>query len=654
VSDRVDLSEFVGAFVAEADELITASNGYLLELDGAGGTGKPKVVRDLFRALHTIKGLAAMIGVEPIVEIAHGLETLLRTADRGGGQLGRGAIEVSLQGVKAIGERVRSVADGKAVAPAPKALLDAIGSTEASSEDVVVAPTVDTIWDARLSTSERQQLAEALRSGRPTFTLTFVPSETLASRGITIAPVRARLAQLGEIVKVAPRTLLDASGAQAGLAFDVLLISSASTAELAEATASRIEDVVPLRMDVAVGADQPIAPAEEEPAKATMGKAVVRVDLARLDELQDQLSLMIVSRFRLAREIAALAARGVDTRALREIAELQQRQLRDLRKALLAARMVRVAEVLEPLSLLVRSLARSSHKEVRLEIDARDAELDKTVADRLLPAMIHLVRNSVDHALEPDREALGKPAAGTIRVTCAQVAGNQLELIVEDDGRGIDRAKIAARARRPIANEIELLDALCAPGFSTRDTASQTSGRGLGMDIVKRIAVADLGGELTLTTEVGRGTRFKLRVPLSIAIIDVFSFECGPQAFVVPVAAIDEIFELEEAGTTTPGGRVQLVERRGVAVPLLSLGVVLAIDAGTHARKALLTRRNGEPVAFAVDRMLGRHEVVVRPVDDPLVHWPGIAGATDLGDGKPTLVLDLAELAIAVRHGGVS
>ncbi|HET9623585.1 MAG TPA: ATP-binding protein, partial [Kofleriaceae bacterium] len=421
-------------------------------------------------------------------------------------------------------------------------------------------------------------------------------------------------------------------------------------------------EVVPLA-PAAPAAAAPIAAPEPEASEAAapIGRSVVRVELARLDELQDQLSLLIVSRFRLERELAAHAALGHDVRGLREVAELQARQLRDLRRALLKARMVRVAEVLEPLTLLVRSVARSSHKDVRLELDARDAELDKTVADRLLPAMVHLVRNAVDHAIEPpaDREAAGKPRTGTIRVTCTQIAGNQLELAIEDDGRGIDRAQIARRAQRPIESDDALLDVLATPGFSTRDTVTHTSGRGLGMDIVQRIAVRDLGGDLALTTRPGLGTRFTMRVPLTIAIIDVFSFVCGPQAFAVPVAAIDEIFELEDAGVMPPrdraaGPSVALLERRGTAMPLLALGAVLAIDDGGRARKALVTRRNGEPIAFAVDRMLGRHEVVVRPIDDPLVDVPGISGATDLGDGRPTLVLDLGELALLSREGAAA
>jgi two-component system chemotaxis sensor kinase CheA len=517
--------------------------------------------------------------------------------------------------------------------------------------------------DARLSASERAQLSAALDGGTPAWMLSFAPSEDNAARGITIGTVRARLATLGDIVKVTPRTLTAASGAQAGIAFDILLVSRTPREVLAGAIASSIDSVV----EVSPPPPPPPAVASELPVRehvgddgddaAPIGRAVVRVELGRLDELQDQLSLLIVSRFRLEREIAAHAERGHDVRGLRQVSDLQGRQLRDLRRAILRARMVRVAEVLEPLSLLIRSLSRSAEKSIRLEVDARDSELDKAVADRLLPAMVHLVRNAVDHAIEPvaERAARGKQTTGTIRVACTEIAGNHLELVVQDDGRGIDRAAIARRADRAISDDATLLDVLCSAGFSTRDVATRTSGRGLGMDIVRRIAVADLGGELRIASELGVGTTFTLRVPLTIAIVEVFSFECGRQPFVVPVASIEEIFEIGEAGVTPPnasGGRSQvaLIERRGRVIPVFSLGVELALDDGAAARKALVIRRNGEPIAFSIDRMLGRQEVVVRPVDDPLVHAPGIAGATDLGDGRPTLVLDLGELGLATRE----
>jgi two-component system chemotaxis sensor kinase CheA len=686
VTEGVDLREFVAGFIAESDELIAAANAALLDIEAANLAGmlRPRSVRDLFRALHTIKGLAGMIGVEPIVELAHDLESLVRTADRTGGALAREAVDVSLRGIAAIAERVRAVAGHQVPASIPAELLDAIAAVAGAGgrSRQGAPPTAPPVsrgenapgWDAGLTQGDRRQLAAGSRAGRRAWRLSFVPSEANAGRGVTIGSVRARLAELGDVIKVLPRAT---PGQASGIAFDLLVVSDASAETLAQAAATTTADqVVEL-----IAPLEPRPGASEEPSDAMpgsspgtgdagprdnggamLGRALVRVELARLDELQDQLSLLIVSRFRLEREIAALAERGVDVRALREIANLQGRQLRDLRRGILRARMVRVAEVLEPLALLVRSLARTAQKEIRLELDARDAELDKGVADRLLPALVHLVRNAVDHAIEPgdERMALGKPRAGTVKVSCCDVGGNRLELVVQDDGRGIDRRAIAARAGRSVDSDADLLEVLTSPGFSTRDVATRTSGRGLGMDIVRRIATADLGGELEVSTAPGAGTAFTLRVPLTIAVVEVFSFVCGGQTFVVPVSSVEEILELREGQGMLPpaapgaSSPVRLVERRGQAIPLRSLGTLLAIDGGADAHKAIVIRRQGAPVGFTVDRMLGRHEVVVRPVEDLLVKVPGIAGSTDLGDGSPTLVLDLYALGARSAERPVS
>ncbi|MEO8698558.1 MAG: chemotaxis protein CheW [Kofleriaceae bacterium] len=664
MTDHIDLQEFVGAFVVESEELVAVANAALLEVEAANATNtlKPRAVRDLFRALHTIKGLAGMIGVEPIVEIAHGLETLIRTADRAGGVLGKAAVDVSLRGVAAIAERVQAVARGETPAPAPVRLVEAIEQADAKPTTVVAPPAVVTEWDSRLTAGERQHLATGLASGQRAWKITFVPSEDNAAKGVTIATVRARVMAIGEIVKVLPRAT---PGAAASLAFDLLVVSTATPAALADAGATTEAELAEVVAPAAAPAatSEPAIELDElvaAPGSNALGRGVVRVELARLDDLQEQLSLLTVSRFRLERELAMLAEHGTDVRRIREVATLQGRQLRDLRRAILRARMVRVAEVLEPLPLLVRSLTRGSPKEVRLELDTRDAELDKAVADRLLPALVHLVRNAVDHAIEtPDeRVASGKSRAGTVRVTCSEEGANRIAVVVEDDGRGIDRETVGRRSNRSVENDAELLDVITTPGFSTRTEATRTSGRGLGMDIVRRIAVNELGGELALATTLGAGSRFTLRVPLTIAVVDVFSFECGPQAFVVPVSMVEEIFELAPDQIMAPPAsrepRIHLLERRGRALPLLSLGVVLAIDSGAGARKAMVVRQNGEAIGFTVDRMLGRHEVVVRPIDDPLVSVPGVAGATDLGDGQPTLVLDLAALGARVRERRMS
>jgi two-component system, chemotaxis family, sensor kinase CheA len=293
---------------------------------------------------------------------------------------------------------------------------------------------------------------------------------------------------------------------------------------------------------------------------------------------------------------------------------------------------------------------RSTGKQVRLNIEAGSAELDKAVAERVFPAIVHLVRNAIDHAIEPpaERRARGKPEHGLVTVSCFEHSNNELELRVVDDGRGMDAAEIARKAGRSTPrNDKELLELITLPGFSTVEQANSSSGRGMGMEIVKRIAVGTLGGSLGLRTAPQQGSVFTLRIPLSISIVDSFAFMCGSESFVVPVSMVEEIIELDLAHVHAPpaprgeSGVIRIIERRGEAVPLVSLANLFAMPLGAPAGKALLVRRNDEPFAFAIDRMLGQQEIVVRPLEDPLVKVTGVTGATDLGDGKPTLVLDL-------------
>jgi two-component system chemotaxis sensor kinase CheA len=401
---------------------------------------------------------------------------------------------------------------------------------------------------------------------------------------------------------------------------------------------------------------------EDEPEDGELRlRGVVRVDVARLDDALERLSALIVTRFRLTRAIATLTASGVNTRDLVQIMNDNARQLRDLRAAIFRVRMVPVSELLDRLPLLVRGLRRATDRLVRLELDGGATELDKAVAERLFPAIVHLIRNAVDHAIEPpdERRRRDKPEEGLLRVACSARSNTRLELSISDDGRGIAREDVARRAGRDVPrSDAALLDLLCLPGLSTRDVATTTSGRGMGMDIVKR-TVDQLGGELLLRTEPGVGTTFTLRVPLTLSIVDAFSFECGAQRFVVPVSMVEEIVEIDSIRMTrgpvdsrsTDLG-IAMIQRRGEAVPFLSLASLFRIgDGATQARKALVVRRGGEALAFGVDRMLGQQEVVVRPLEDALVRAPGIAGATDLGDGKPTLVLDLVALGAALSTG---
>lgn len=665
----VEREAFLDGYLAEVEEHLAAIARHLIAIERAPAQPQPRAMRDIYRALHTIKGLSAMIGVDAIVAISHAMEGIARAADQAGGRLPAGAVDLLSQGMRAIEQRMRSVAARKLVAAAPTTLLDALGAL--AERPVAAAPPLpplhlDPVVAEKLTASEREQIVQGVAGGLWCSRVDFVPTPERAAAGLNITAVRERLARIGDLVRVLPIGRDKTADAPAGIAFALIVLHAGNDADLVEAVGGDASCVTPVAEPPSPDAAHLVAaalpPVDGDADDTVQAGKVVRVEVSRLDEALDRLSAMIVTRFRLARASAALAAAGGDTRALDEIIRESARQLRDLRGAIMRARMVSVSELLERVPLLVRGLVRATNKAVTVEIDAGRTELDKAVGERLFPAVVHLIRNAVDHAIEPEAEriARGKPAEGRLRVSCHDRASNQLELSISDDGAGIDRAAVARKAGRPVPeNDDALLELIATPGLSTAATTTATSGRGLGVDIVLR-TVRELGGELSMMTRAGYGTTFTMRVPLSITIIDAFSFTTRGHVFVIPVAMVEEVIEVDDARTTRGPQRagaaveVALIERRGAAVPLVDLAAAFGLPAGEggvppglHA-KALIVRRAGAPCAFRVDRMLGQHEVVVRPVSDPLVRVPGVTGSTDLGDGRPVLVVDLVALSAAI------
>jgi two-component system chemotaxis sensor kinase CheA len=662
VTSRVDLKEFLSAYLAEVEEQLQAANARLLEIEAFAREGKanPRAVRHLFRALHTIKGLSAMVGVEPAVALAHRMETALRVVDAAGARLAPASVDVLLQAIRAIEHRVRELSERKEVSPAPAAILDALEQLEPESAVLAAAPVtldLDPAIASKLAPFEIDLLVDGARSGRRAVRADFSPSPAKAERGFSINSVRERVSSLGEIIKVVPFSVAPSPDAPGGLTFAVLLLTSAADADIAAAVGvppKTIRDLAPPPPSLDAGApESSIFEEADDVEPALRRQNVVRVEVTRLDDAMEHLSTLTVTRSRLTRAVAQLTAAGVNTRDLQEIMREHARQLRDLRASFMRVRMVPVVEVVDRIPLLLRGLRRESKKQVRLQLDVGNAELDKGVAERLFPAIVHLVRNAVDHAVEEPAQRLraGKPAEATLRIACFARSNTRLELTVGDDGRGVDRASVARRVGRDLTSDAALLDALCRAGFSTRSEVTTTSGRGMGMDIVKRVVVDQLGGELSMKTEAGVGTTFTLRVPLTISIVDAFTLECGDERFVVPVSMVEEIFEIDHgrvrygpSSQAASRARAGVVERRGEAIPLVDLAAALSLRSGGPARQAVLVRRRGEPIAFGIQRVATQQEAVVRPLVDPLVQAPGVAGATDLGDGKATLVLDLIEL----------
>jgi two-component system, chemotaxis family, sensor kinase CheA len=658
----VDLSEFVSGFLAEAADHLRLINANLLLADAAARqrTTNPRAVRELFRSLHTMKGLAGMVGVEPIVDIAHAMERILRDAEQHGGRLSAQAIERLLQGNAAIAQSVNLLGMGKKPPEAAAELLELLDSVDAFGGVAPVSTRVlklDAAVLSKLNSSEVEQLT-GVSEPRRALRLIFRPSPELAASGITITAVREGLSRVAELVKVIPVTATE----DGALYFLLLIVSEAPVEEIAVAAQCRIEDVSTIATEAvsppSLAGDSAIVPIEPDGDDANSAN-MLRVDVRRVDAAMDGLGELLITRLRLTRAVAALRQRGVEVRELAEVAEDAERKLRDVRALVLGLRMISLSDLLDRLPILVRGLQTTTGKTARIRLDVGRFEVDKGVGERLWPVLVHLVRNAIDHGLESEAERvrLGKPNPGTIQVSCRRSHDSRLEITIEDDGSGVDAKRVAERAGRPLpANDEELLDLIARPGLSTRDTATATSGRGMGIEIVRRSVVNELGGALTLKSTPGVGTRFTLEVPVTVAVVDAFRLESAQQYFLVPVASVEEFVDVDESEVVRGPvvGRAvtnaAMLSKRGKTMPLIELSSLVGGDrSSAPSKKAVIVRRNEQWFAFGVDRLLGHHEVIVRRISDPLVDVSGVSGAADLGDGQPTLLLDL--LAFTRSYG---
>ena len=662
---EVDLSEFMDGFVGEASEHVRRCRRSLEAMADAlsAGGSDPAEARVLFRALHTIKGLAAMVSVEPIVQLTHAMENVLRDVQQAAGALPEQAVQPLEEGLDAVERALDTLRRGGTPAAPPVDLLRSLegieidAATDATRMQITL--TLEEAIVAKITPSDRAQLEAAIREGRNAYQVCFSPSPARLAAGLGITVLRQRLEEHGQIVRVLPRPVPRTDDTPGGLMFVLLVVTDLPRAALAEASGVDLDEILP-----AGERARAEAPRERDEADrgGSLDEGVVRVSVDRLDAAMTCLSQLLVARSRVDRAIDALE---LDSVALRELARergAEQRHVRDLRQAILSVRMVPMSELLESMPLIVRGMESMTQKRVRLERSGAGVEVDKDVATRLYPALIHLLRNAIDHGIESpaDRVSQGKPQEGHVFVRCSRTSAGQLQVEVGDDGGGIDPHVAARRAGVQLPrSERELLAILCRPGFSTRAAASTTSGRGMGMDVVAE-AVRELGGSLTLHNVHGRGTTFTIRVPLTLRIVESLVFRAAEQTYVAPVSAIDEVYSMEGARLLEPpaSGRssaVRMMERRGRAISYAPLASVLGITSAEHAAapsaQAIVVRHGGSPTAFGIDRLTGRREVVVKRLSDALVDLPGLSGSTDLGDGRPTLVLDLPALAERMGAG---
>jgi two-component system chemotaxis sensor kinase CheA len=380
---------------------------------------------------------------------------------------------------------------------------------------------------------------------------------------------------------------------------------------------------------------------------------IVRVDLSRLDDLMRIAGELVIQRSRL--EDRVQQADGA-SRSLKDVNLALARSLRDLREAITRIRLVPIAEIFTRMPFVVRDLARESGKKVRLVVEGQHTEIDKFLVERLKEPLLHLVRNAFSHGIETpaERTAAGKPAEGTIHLS-ATAEGESVSVEIRDDGRGLDPEKIVARAAAlnlPVPDYVDgaaLLALICAPGFSTREEADRASGRGVGMAVVQA-TVRELGGTLSLQFVPGGGTRFHLRLPLTLSIVNTFIVSAGPQTCAIPQSFIQEIVETDETQIKAIK-QTEVIAYRDGLLPLVRLRTLFG-DSSRSPRKTapvLVVQSDRGAAGLLVDRVHTQREVVVHPMKDPLIQVPGISGATELGDGRPVLILD----ALALTSGPV-
>jgi two-component system chemotaxis sensor kinase CheA len=654
----MDSGQFFGPFMddyfAECDEHLATLRRLLLELEegGAAPALAEERVRGIFRGLHTLKGLSGMVGFAEPEAVAHALEEWLRSAAPGGLPAPGASLDPLFEGAGLLErclEARRTASPPPEVEPFLARLRAAAPRTADAGAPHPAARAPDpAAAGLRLSPAEALRLDAALGRGDRLQDFEFIPTAELLARGTGVEAIRARLGALGEILHATPRVL---EGRGVAFRFLVALTGGAEPPE--EWRADGLAwDARPPAEEAAASATPPRV--VEAPAPGTVASSnVVRVDLARLDELLRLVGELVISRSRLGDLLRRGGnGAGISADALEDIDAGMERQLRELRDGVMRVRLVAVGEAFERMRFVVRDVANAAGKEVRVELRGQGTEIDKLVVERMMEPLLHLVRNAVSHGIETpaERVARGKPAQGRLLLAAA-AAGERVRVEVDDDGAGIDRDAVAARAARqglavpagPL-DDAALLDILCAPGFSTREVADLASGRGVGMDVV-RSTIRALGGELFLASEAGRGTRFSVELPLTLMIVDALLVRVGEQTMAVPQPALLEVVQVE-AGEVVTFENNEVVRYRDRVLPLLRLRRLFGTGGGAAPRSfpVLVVGTEAQPVGLAVDRIAGLREIVVRSLTDPLVAVPGIAAAAELGDGRVCLILDSAEL----------
>lgn len=638
--------QFLDDYFAESDEHLRSVRRNLLTLEDSlndGQTIEKNILNELFRSFHTLKGISAMANVSVAETLAHYMESYLRLLRDGQTSLTEDGLNALIESTKKLEEIVDARRTDSEI-PGIEAEINLLESFTDAAEASVDNSPVET---------EPSQIQES-STDNSLYLFTFAPTPEFAERGINVNSVRERLQSIGIIQKSTPS--VKAGGK---IAFEFIVETGAEESDFSDWQNDGInfEKIERNEPEPEIAKEKPVS---ESRKTGLFGQSnVVRVDLSRLDDLMRMVGELVISRAKLAEQIRQIEKKlpSGEWRNLQEINHSIERQLRNLRDGVMRVRMIPIGEIFERMQFAMRDLARESGKPVQLEITGENTEIDKLLVERMLDPLLHLVRNAVSHGIESasTRKEKGKTPEGKIRLH-AETVGETVVIEITDDGSGIDRKKVASRAReRGLLNSNEnldeamLLEILSSPGFSTRDEADKTSGRGVGMDVVKR-TVDELGGRIELETETDKGTKFRIQLPLTLAIADALIVAVDGERFAVPQSSVREVLEIEQSAVKKFENN-EVVEYRGTALPIIRLARLFSLEEKYRgAFHAFVVGEGKQSVGVAVDRIIGQSEIVIRAINDPLAKVPGISGATELGDGRVVLILDVAAITHRLKQ----
>lgn len=650
----------VEIFRQEAQELFEDIEQGLLDL--AHRPGDRDLVDAVFRGLHTLKGSGAMFGFDALAAFTHHCETAFDRVRKG-----EVAATSELVGaVLACQDHMRALAEGR---PAEQAVGDAL---LAELHRVVASaggePAAATASAPAAAAASAASAAPGLKTWRVTFSL---PADALIN-GTRPLPLLDELRELGECTVAAITDKIPDLDAlvptECHLAWDVTLVTKHGRDAIEDVfifviddMTLDIQDITPapeaeavvetvvetIQAPVAAQAAAPVEAANEGRAKT--GGDTVRVPAERLDEMMDRVGELVIAQSRLKQ----LAASSSDI-ALRAVAEEIERLASEMRDTMMVVRMVPIAQLFGRFRRLIHDLARDTGKTIELSTEGETTELDKTVIERLADPLIHLIRNSADHGLETpeQRKAAGKAETGHI-VLAARQSGAEVVITITDDGRGVDRARVRAKAEEngliqpgQVLSDSELLQLIFAPGFSTAAAITNLSGRGVGMDVVKK-TIEGLRGAIEITSTPGHGSVVSLRIPLTLAIIDGLLVRVGNSRYVIPLASVEECVELSVEQDARSAGR-SLITLRDQLVPFIRLRQMFSTGLAPDPHQKIVVVSTGqERVGLVVDQILGDHQTVIKPLSAFHEDVGAFSGATILGDGGVALILDIGCLVAA-------